>query len=416
MESTPPAVSVKLRTDERLLDLLRTEGDRLPREAVDEILSRGPRLFGLLASIVSDPASWAVSPPWPAIHATFVLGATGSEEAVPPLLESMRHATARRVDLVWKALPGMFGTLGRPAIAPLRTRVGDRSLSPGERTVSVHALGGVAAWHPIEQGEILDFLRAVVEDAGETGWIRSVAALVLLRFARPGDRAAVLNEALRQRKEGRRPLFTMMEAREVFGRGTQNLRPYHGDWMAFYSERAFEARDRDRRDAEEDAEWARAADEGAGWVQRVLGQFLGKYEGVLSGFEEGERAEAVRVAESMTEYLVGHERRAPWRWNGETVFSFLMDCFVRRVSLDDDAQIHAVPDHVIRFVRFCEAEGRVTPERLREAERRVESERADFLAAATDPERRSRARRALDKLLLKGVDLCDTRALESLEK
>ena len=94
--------------------------------------------------------------------------------------------------------------------------------------------------------------------------------------------------------------------------------------------------------------------------------------------------------------------------------AYLMDCFIRWVSLDDAGRFKVVPENLLRFVRYCEAEGRLTPETREEVETLVAREKDQLMAASVDPKRRSHARRMIEKLLLKGVDPADPRAFVSL--
>ena len=97
-------------------------------------------------------------------------------------------------------------------------------------------------------------------------------------------------------------------------------------------------------------------------------RFLTKYEFTLGELDDEARGDALWVAESITEYLVSYEGLAPWRWNSGTSFSFLMDVFTRRVSLDEPGRIQAVPGSVLRYVRFCGDQGKIGAQDLRGAE------------------------------------------------
>lgn len=92
-------------SEDDLVRLLFTEEDRLPRAAVDEFLRRGERMIPFLAEIVSDQLNWTRGVPewWAVVHATFILGAMGTESAIVPFLRALRWADAFDCDWVTEA-------------------------------------------------------------------------------------------------------------------------------------------------------------------------------------------------------------------------------------------------------------------------------------------------------------------------
>src|SRR5262245_59238080 len=109
-------------SDERLLELLRTQEDRLPRAAADEIVRRGPALLPALEALCADERAWTAPGPvaWAPVHAAFLLGAVGGPAALPGLLAALRHSARADVRRVWQTAPSLVGRLGRAAAAPLR--------------------------------------------------------------------------------------------------------------------------------------------------------------------------------------------------------------------------------------------------------------------------------------------------------
>ena len=67
-------------------------------------------------------------------------------------------------------------------------------------------------------------------------------------------------------------------------------------------------------------------------------------------------------------------------------------------------RIHAVPDNVLLYARFCAGRGDVSASDLQEVEAVVDAEREEFVAAAGDPERRKTARAVLEQMLSQGLD------------
>ena len=415
METTPAEVSFQLFTDERLLDLLRGEEDRLPRPAVDEIVGRGARMILPLSEICRDVAAWnRVGPEaWAPVHSTFILGAMESERALGALLDALHESVCRNRAVVWKALPGILGALGRPGVPSLKKRVRDADTPEREKTVVIHCLAAVAARHAVEQGDVLDFMKETADNADQTDRTRGVAALVLLRFLRPGDREAILHAAAPERWKGREPLFEASDVDEAYLRGTPDVDSYRQDWLAFYGDEASQQRERRRREEAEDKVWGRGIQTREPWVYRAEGQLLGKYEGTLGDLDDVARGDAFHVAGTMTDFLIAQRRTAPWRWNASTVFSYFMHCFVREEGMDEPGRIAATPDNALRFARFCAAEGRVREETLREVEACVAEERDGFLAVADDPERRQQAREAVQRLLGQGLNPADRSAWQA---
>jgi hypothetical protein len=417
MESTLTGISLHQLTEDQLIDVLRTSEDRLTRDIVDVCVARGERMVWRLTDLCRDERSWTQGGAafWAPVHATFILGAFEDSRALMGLLASLRWSAKYDVDWVYEKLPSIVGRIGRPAILPLKARVADRETGELDRRTEIHALAGVAARHPIHQGEILDFLRSIADDSDEDEAIRSVAASVLLQFVRPGDRKAVVASAIRQEWCDRPSLFDVQDVDAAYARGTQQLDGFLHDWLAFYDPQAIEARQRRWEEEGEDARWSAGVREEAPWVEEQRHRFLTKYEFSLVDHDDAARGDALWVAESMTEYLVWHEGLAPWRWNGPSAFAYLMDFFARRISLDDPGRIHVVPDSLLQFVRFCAAHGLVSGPDLESVEKCVAEEREEFIGAALDPDRRRIARAVLEQMLASGLDPRDPAAPPAAE-
>lgn len=412
MDTAVEQVSLHEATDDQLIGSLWTAEDRLSRSLVDECQSRGERMLWRLTEICRNEQSWsrAGSEFWAPVHATFILGAFEDSRALMGLLASLRWSAKYDVDWVHEKLPSILGRIGRPAILPLKARVSDRQTPELDRVTELHALAGVSARHPIHQGEVLDFIRSIADDAEEDDWIRSVAASVLLKFVRPGDLKSIVAAAIRQEWSDRPPLFELQDIEPAYAGGRQHLESYFQDPLDFYSLEAIEARQRRWDDEAEDARWASGAEQGAPWIEEQRHRLLTKYEFTLVDEDDEARGDALWVAESMTEYLVWYEGTTPWRWNGSTSFSYLMDFFSRRVALDDPGRIEVVPENLLKFSRFCADRNYISAADLQEIEACVAAEREEFLAAALDADRRRLARAILEHLLAAGIDPRDPQA------
>jgi hypothetical protein len=406
MDITYDRISSHRLGEAQVLELLRQEEDRLERQVVDDALSLGERMIWRLTDLCRDERAWTQPGAafWAPVHATYILGAFEDSRALMGLLASLRWSAKHGVDWVYEKLPSILGRIGRPALLPLKARLADSDAGELDRRTELQALAAVAARHPIHQGEVLDFVRGMADNADEQEPIRTAAAAVLLHFARPGDKSSVVASAIRQEWGDRLPHFGVDEVEEVFGRGQQQLEVYKKEWLDFYLPEAIDARQRRWAEEEEDARWARGVEEDALWVEEQRHRFLTKFEFTLGDLDDDARGDAFWVAESLTEYMVWYEGLAPWRCNRGSVFSYLMDFFARRVSLDDPGRIQAVPENLLRYVRFCADRGEVSLADLAEAEDCVRSERDEFLAAALDPERRKAARGVLEQMLSQGID------------
>ncbi len=406
MDTALHRVSFQVLTDAQLLSMIGSSADRLPRSAVEEGVRRGARFAGALTELCRDEQSWRQTGAayWAPVHATFILGAMESEAALRGLLAALRWSVLYDVDWVHEQLPSLFGPIGRAAIAPLRAHVADAAGSEAGRTTAIRCLAGVAAHHPIHQGEILDSLRALADDDAQPEFARRAAAEVLIAFVRPGDRGAAAGAAIRQQWSDRPASFDVADVEAAWARGVQRLAAYRQDWLDFYGPEAVESRQRRWRAEAEDRRWARGTEDGAPWVEEQRQRFLTKFEFTLGDLDDQERGDACWVSESLVDYLVWHEGAAPWRLNGPTTFGYLMDYFSRRVMLDHPGRIEAVPPQLLRFARFCAERAFIAGEDLADVERVVEEERDAFVGVALDPERRRIAREVLERMVAAGID------------
>ncbi len=250
--------------DDDLIGLLHTAGDRLPREAVDEILRRGPRLIPRLAAIVADKGSWTRPVPewWATVHATYILGAFESEEVLVPLLTALRWADAFDCDWVTEDLPSMFGRIGPAAYGPLRSVFLDPTAGPGARSVALASMAAVALADPKLTREVILHAARVVADGSEPLYLRQTAANVLVDFRSREHRDLLLafgrEEAARQREDpDYQGVFYDWEVDELLAEeaGQSALEYYRRDWLVFYEPEEIEKRqERWRREEQESRE------------------------------------------------------------------------------------------------------------------------------------------------------------------
>lgn len=257
-------------SDDKLIDLLFTEEDRLTRLMVEEFLRR-KGLVERLAEIVADPYNWNEPLPawWAVVHAVYLLGATGTAETVLPLLRALRYAEACENDWVTEDLPSIFGKVGLPAVAGLRSVAADRTTGWLSRAIALEGLAAITLKHPEISQEVFSLIRDYFLDETEERAFRQLAGHVLLDFLRADCRAELAafgkDEALTAGRDGSyKPAFTHEDVEEDFRRGIQELEHYTRDWLAFYRSDAITERqgrwEHDRR-TRADAPEHKTADE-----------------------------------------------------------------------------------------------------------------------------------------------------------
>jgi len=262
-------------SNDRLLELMYTEEDRLPRAAVDEFLRRGEEMVELLGEIAEDRNEWQYPEcdQWAAVHATFILGAGGSEKAVPSLLKALRFASAYDNDLVSDELPAIFGKIGRPAMDGLRYIALDKTSDWDPRAVALSGLEAVAVNHPKFEDEVAAVLGGIFKNATEDPRVRAIAALGLLNLVRAEYKDQLI--AYAREEAGLLPGdavefvdFDEDEVARAFALGRQETSEAVRDWLAFYSDEQIRERQERRRkefgsDEFDDAEGDKAYGEGA---------------------------------------------------------------------------------------------------------------------------------------------------------
>jgi hypothetical protein len=242
--------------NEELIDLLFTEDDRLSRPAVNEIVRRADELMPDLASITMDRLLWTAEPPdwWATVHASYVLGAIGTEEAITPLKSALRWSDAYDNEWVTEDLPSIFGHMGKVARGALETMVADRSAGWSARAIAMDGLAAVAVHHPEIEEEIVRMIAAILDDGHEEPGARRSAATILLDFRRADCEEALV--AFAREEEGRfkddgsgRGMLTIKEVEKGLAVSQRDLSFYQRDWMKFYDPK--EIRVRQERWAEE---------------------------------------------------------------------------------------------------------------------------------------------------------------------
>ncbi len=247
-------------SDAELLELLYTSGDRLPRDAVEEVLRRGTQLLPALAEIVQDKASWTQPLPewWAVVHATYALGAMERHECLVPLLTALRWADAFDCDWVTEDLPSIFGRLGPAAFDPLRAAAHDVTAGPGARSVALAGMAAIAVSAPHLSDEVIAYSAELLAGEEEPVFLRQTAANVLLDFRCRRHRKLLVafgrEEARRKREDPEyQGVFYDWEVDELLGEPQEaSLEYYRRDWLAFYDPEEMDRRqERWEREKEE---------------------------------------------------------------------------------------------------------------------------------------------------------------------
>ena len=187
---------------DKLVNLLFAEEDRLPRAAVDEFIRRGNSIIEPLSKIVLEESNWDKDAPefWTPIHAVFILGATGAQEAVPPLITAIKWSEKYNVDWVFEVFPSIFGKIGMPALESLRQFVQDKEQDWYVRTIALQGLAAVAVYNPEAENDIIFFIHSIFTNKEENIDVRVGAANVLLDFKRDEFKESLLAFCEEERK------------------------------------------------------------------------------------------------------------------------------------------------------------------------------------------------------------------------
>ncbi|PLX45515.1 MAG: hypothetical protein C0609_02865 [Deltaproteobacteria bacterium] len=228
-------------TDGELLELLHTSGDALPMEVVEEVLDRSDRMLPLLTLIVIDKSNWTRPMPewWAAVHATYLLGAMESIDALPALMSALRWADAFDNEWVTEDLPSIFGKLGVGAYPYLMAAAHDISAGWSARATALMSMASICATEIKLRAGFLDFAAGVLDNLSESINLRQAAANILLDFRSTAHRDLLIKfgreEALRREEissyEG---AFYDWEVDDFLAADSRDLDFYQRDWMSFY--------------------------------------------------------------------------------------------------------------------------------------------------------------------------------------
>ena len=229
--------------DSKLVNLLFTEEDRLPRAAVDEFIKRGNSMIEPLSKILLEESNWTKERPefWTPIHAVFILGAIGTQEAVSPLITAIKWSEKYNVDWVFEVFPSIFGKIGIPALESLRQFVQDKEQDWYVRTIALQGLASITLKNPEVADDIFFYINSFYTNLHEDMDFRVQAANTLLDFVRSEYKESLLafcQEERRFREKEPFPIvaFDEKDVERIFSTNGKHIALYTRDWLSFYDE------------------------------------------------------------------------------------------------------------------------------------------------------------------------------------
>lgn len=230
--------------DDELICLLFSEGDRLPREAVNEIISRGDGMAEILAGIIKDKYGWERDGDkwWAPVHATFILGAIGGKNSVLPLISSLRISSDIDCDWVTEQLPSIFGKIGSDAVGALKAVAEDKTNDWFVRAITLDSLAAITVENQELEKEIFDFIASFMKDQYEEMDVRGIAGSILLDFKQKRYQKSLLEFATEQEEYEDADFFDEESVAKSFSSDKKKLYQYTKDWLKFYDPEEIEKR------------------------------------------------------------------------------------------------------------------------------------------------------------------------------
>lgn len=254
--------------DEQLVSLLFTYEDRLPRSVVEEFIWRGDLMVEHLSRIVSNSQSWTKDVPewWAVVHASFILGAIGTDKTILPLLKALRYSAVYGCDWVANEIPSIFGRIGPKAVQGLKKIARDETSGWFERSLAIESLASIALRHAGREREIFGLIGSIFENEEEDRQTRQSTGNVLLDLQRTEYRDHLLRfareEVSLKEKDDLYPLAFGPEDVEESLSGEPEISHFTREWLSFYTQEEIKTRqerwrreDRERRARRRDQEF-----------------------------------------------------------------------------------------------------------------------------------------------------------------
>jgi hypothetical protein len=208
-----------------LIDLLRRDQDRAPRNVIDECARRGGVMLNEFAQLLHDEARyWSDDTTdgdwWLHMHAIRTLGLMASERAGDMLLAYIQQMddAADESQQDWHSghWPALFANKPDSLTAPLLDYVRNRAHSPFSRFEVLQAvLARACAQGEAALDNMLDTVARLAKDTHEPREMRMLFGYALLDFPRPRHRA-LLQKLARSQQQDDMPLFDFPSVTAAF--------------------------------------------------------------------------------------------------------------------------------------------------------------------------------------------------------
>ena len=108
-------------SDEKFLDLIFTEEDRLGMDYIEEAKKRRNVVIPFLTRVSQERKSYQAEGKkfWAIVHAIYILGILGDIKAFDALSSASQFGNLFDIDWTWEALPECYQRLGKEAIPRL---------------------------------------------------------------------------------------------------------------------------------------------------------------------------------------------------------------------------------------------------------------------------------------------------------
>jgi hypothetical protein len=179
--------------DAELLAHLTTDGDQLPRAAIDEVLGRGERTIPALRLLLNDRevAASRDGRRWAFVHAALLLASLHPPGIFDDLLNAVRRAAATPLlshfSEVDTAAPWLLAAAGPTALEPLRAILLDVAESRWMRAHAANALEVLVQRHEDQRPAIVAAFRKLVARNDES---TPLGAWYLERLGEPSNKPA----------------------------------------------------------------------------------------------------------------------------------------------------------------------------------------------------------------------------------
>ncbi|HSR13799.1 MAG TPA: SEC-C domain-containing protein [Thermodesulfobacteriota bacterium] len=154
-------------SDDKFLDLIFTEEDRLGLDYIEEARKRRAVVVPFLSRVLEERKNYQEDLPrfWGVVHAVYILGILGDREGLDALLSASRASALFDNDWIWDSLPECYSRLGKEVIPRLMEEIEDNKKDEGLAVSS--EIGGLwNLWEdcPEERRRIEDFSIRLIQD------------------------------------------------------------------------------------------------------------------------------------------------------------------------------------------------------------------------------------------------------------